>query len=58
MEKKNNLQVYLEEWKYKMEKTKMTKFIETELKPESGSKLESDAELEANLKSDSDSDSE
>ena len=41
-----------------MEKTKMTKFIETELKPESGSKLESDAELEANLKSDSDSYSE
>ena len=28
MEKKNYLQVYLEECKYRMKKTKMTKFIE------------------------------
>ena len=31
MEKKNYPQVYLEECKYKMKKTKMTKFINTEL---------------------------
>ena len=50
MEKKNYLQVYLEECKYKMKKTKMTKFIEAEL--ESESELESDIQLE--LKSDTD----
>ena len=32
MEKKNYPQVYLEEWNYRMKKTKMTKFIEAELK--------------------------
>ena len=48
MEKKNYPQVYLEECKYRMKKTKMTKFIEAEL--ESESELESDVELE--LKSD------
>ena len=31
MEKKNYPQVYLEEWKYKMKKTKISKFIEAEL---------------------------
>ena len=50
MEKKNCLQVYLEECKYRMKKTKMTKFIEAELESESESELESDIELE--LKSD------
>ena len=50
MEKKNYPQVYLEECKYKIKKTKMTKFIEAELKWESDSVLESDIELE--LKSD------
>ena len=35
MEKKNYQQGYLEEWKYRMEKTKMTKFIEAELESES-----------------------
>ena len=46
MEKKNYPQVYLEECKYRMKKTKMTKFIETELKSESEleSELESDTE--------------
>ena len=44
MEKKNYPQVYLEECKYKMEKTKVTKFINTELESESDS--ESDIELE------------
>ena len=32
MEKKNYPQVYLEEWNYRMKKTKMTKFVEAELK--------------------------
>ena len=45
MEKKN-YQLYLEECKYRMKKTKMTKFIEAELKLESESELESDIELE------------
>ena len=44
MEKKNYLQVYLEECKYKTKKTKMTNFMKTELKSESGSELESDTE--------------
>ena len=44
MEKKNYPQVYLEECKYRMKKTKMTKFIEAELESESES--ESDIELE------------
>ena len=42
--KENYPQVYLEEWKYKMKKTKNTKFIEAELKSES--ELEPDIELE------------
>ena len=46
MEKKNYPQVYLEEFKYKMKKTKMSKFIDIELESESQSQseLESDAE--------------
>ena len=56
MEKKNYPQVYLEECKYRMKKTKMTKFIEAELKSESESELESDIELE--LKSELESDTE
>ena len=47
MEKKNYLQVYLEERKYRMKKTKMTNFIKLELESES------DIELEAKLESDS-----
>ena len=50
MGKKNYAQIYLEECKYRMKKTKMTKFIEAELESESESELESDIELE--LKSD------
>ena len=34
MEKKLVKEVYLEEWKYKMKKTKTTKFINTELESE------------------------
>ena len=36
MEKKNYPRVYLEECKYRMKKTKVTKFIEAELESESG----------------------
>ena len=45
MEKKNYTQFYLEECKYKMKKTKTSKFIDTELESESESEseLESDA---------------
>ena len=53
MEKKRYLQFYLEECKYRIKKTKMTKFIEAELESESYEsepELESDIELE--LKSD------
>ena len=52
MKKKNYLQIYLEECKYKMKKTKMTKFIEAELESESESGLESDIELKSELESD------
>ena len=47
--KKNYQQVYLGECKYKMNHTKMSKFIETELESESelGSELESYTELES-----------
>ena len=51
--KKNYPQVYLEECKYKIKKSKMPKFINTELEPDSESELEYDAELETRLKSDS-----
>ena len=44
MEKRDYLLAYLEEWKHRMKKTKMTEFIVTEL--ESDSQLESDIELE------------
>ena len=54
MEKKNFPQVYLEECKYKIKKIQMSRFINTEL----DSDTESDAELIAKLKSDSDNDSE
>ena len=44
MDKKNYLQVYLEECKYRMKKTKMTNFINVELESESEPELESDTE--------------
>ena len=52
--KKNYRQVYLEEYKYKLKKTKMTKFINTELELESESELESDTELESKSELESD----
>ena len=46
MEKKNYPQVYLEECKNEMKKSKMTKFIKAELESESESDLESDIDTE------------
>ena len=45
MEKNNYPQVYLEESKYKMKKTKMNKLINTELESESESESDIDSEL-------------
>ena len=56
MEKKNYPQVYLEECRYKIKKTKMTNFIKAELESESESELKSDIALE--LKSELESDTE
>ena len=57
MDKKNYPQVYLEEWKYKIKKIQMPRFINAELESESESESEpkSDTELMAKLKSGSDS---
>ena len=55
MEKKNYPQVYLEECKYKIKKIKMSKFINTDLKSESESELESDTKLEPKLQLEFDS---
>ena len=49
MEEKNQLQVYLEECKYRMKKIQMPRFINADLKSES------DTELMAKLESASDS---
>ena len=61
IDKKNHLHVYLEECKYRVKKLQMSRFINTELKPDLdsekvGSKF--DNELMAKLKSDSENDSE
>ena len=58
LEKKNYPQVYLEEYKYKIKKIQTLTFINTELDLDSESGSESDAELMAILKFDSDNDSE
>ena len=56
-EKKNYLQVYLEECKYKVKKIQMSRFINAELESDSDSDSESksDTELMAQLESGSDS---
>ena len=54
MEKKNYRQVYLEERKYRMKKTKMTNFIQAELESESELELESDIKLEPKSELESD----
>ena len=61
IDKKNHPQVYLEECKYRVKKTQMSRFINTELKSDSDSVSDSekvDNELMAKLKSDSVNDSE
>ena len=52
IENKNYLQVYLEECKYRMKKTKMTNFIKVELESESESKFDVELELKSELESD------
>ena len=54
MEKKNYPQVYSEECKYRMKKTKMTKFIKPKLEsePESEPESELESDIELDLKSD------
>ena len=54
--KKNYPQVYLEQGKYKMKKTKITKFINTELESYSESELKPDIELELMSELESDND--
>ena len=61
IDKKNHPQVYLEECKYRIKKSQMSRFINIEVKSDSDSELDSeeeskfDAELMAKLKSGSDS---
>ena len=56
MNKKNYPQVYLEEWKYRVKKIQMSRFINAELELNSDSETESDTEeLLVKLKSSSDS---
>ena len=55
MERKIYPQVYLQEFKYKIKKTKMTNFIKAESESESESESKSDTELMAKLESASDS---
>ena len=54
MEKRNYPQVYLGEYKYRIKKIQMSRFINTELKSDSESESESDTELMAKLESNSD----
>ena len=49
-EKKNSWEIYLEEYKYRVKKAKMSEFKEAELESESESELESDTELEPKSK--------
>ena len=62
IDKKNHLQVYLEECKYRIKKIQMSRFINTELKSESqsesDSKTESKSDIEIMAKLESNSDSE
>ena len=53
---KNHPQVYLEKWKYRIKKTQMSRFINTELKSDSDS--DSDSELESNSEEEWKSDTE
>ena len=46
IDKKNHLQVFLEECKYRTKKMQMSRFINTELKLDSDSELDSDLDSE------------
>ena len=48
MDIKNHPQVYLEECKYKIKKMQMSRFINTELKSDSDSQLDSEKNLMLN----------
>ena len=48
--KKNHLQVYLEECKYRIKKTQMPKFIKNELKSDSDLDLDSEVESKSDAK--------
>ena len=58
IDKKNHPQVYLEECKYRVKKIQMSRFINTELKSDSESDLDSDLEkIEAKINNELESDS-
>ena len=58
IEKKNYPQIYLEEYKCRMKKTKMTMFVEAELESQSESEPELESDIELKLKSELESDTE
>ena len=58
IEKKNYLQVFVEECKYRVKKTKMTKFIYAKLETDSESEPESEPDIKLMTKLESNSDSE
>ena len=62
IDKKNHLQIYLDECKYQVKKIQMSRFINTELKldsePSQSDSKKVDNELMAKLDNDSDNDSE
>ena len=55
MDKKNHPPVYLEKWKYRIQKIQMSRFTTAKLESESESESKSGTELMAKLKYDSDS---
>ena len=56
MNKENDLQVYLEEWKYKIKKTQIPRFINTELDSDSESDDDSDNDCDNDSNNDYDYD--
>ena len=58
IENKNYPQVYLEECKYRIKETNMTKFKEAELKSESKSESELESDIELELRSELEPDTE
>ena len=58
IEKKNYPQVYLGEWKYRVKKIQMSRFINAKLESVSDSKSNSEAESKSDTELESSSDSE